>query len=91
MPKQSSILDSLSPEAQEKIIGWLEIDSARLVAERISQPAPEGFGLHTHVTTLRRFLLCSPSRRDPPGTVGKFSPRIAQMKPGRSAMLWSIL
>lgn len=55
MPKQTSIVDQLPEEAREQIIGWLEVDSTKVVAERISQPPPVGFGVKTHVTTLRRF------------------------------------
>ena len=53
--KNINILDTLSPADQEKLMFWLETEPYRTVLERIAAPRPEGFGLHTHLTTLCRY------------------------------------
>src|SRR5687767_8710407 len=55
MPRPKSVIEELPEDAQSKIISWLECYSARRVVEMISQPTPAGFGIQTHITTLRRF------------------------------------
>jgi hypothetical protein len=55
MPRPKSLIDQLPEEAQLKIISWLECYSTRRVVEMIAEPDPKGFGLQTHITTLRRF------------------------------------
>jgi hypothetical protein len=55
MPRPKSVIEELPEDAQSKIISWLECYSARRVVEMIAEPAPAGFGLRTHITTLRRF------------------------------------
>ena len=55
MPGPKSLIDELPEEAQLKIVSWLECYSTRRVVEMIAEPAPEGFGIQTHITTLRRF------------------------------------
>jgi hypothetical protein len=55
MPKLTSVVDQLPEAAKEQILSWLECHPTRLVVEMIARPAPDGFGVNTHVTTLRRF------------------------------------
>ena len=55
MAKPVSNLESLPAEAQAQIIAWLDVEPRRRIVERIAKPAPEGFGIRTHVTTLARF------------------------------------
>jgi hypothetical protein len=49
------ILDQLSPEQQEQLIDWIESFTAKEVLEKVAAPEPEGFGIKTHATSLRRF------------------------------------
>jgi hypothetical protein len=49
------ILDQLSPEQQEQLIDWIESFTAKEVLEKVAAPEPEGFGIRTHATSLRRF------------------------------------
>lgn len=49
------ILDGLSPEQQEQLIDWIETMPIKLVVEKSSTPPPEGLGIKTHITSLRRF------------------------------------
>src|SRR5437764_7773674 len=56
MPKLTSSIESLPEEAQAQIISWLEVEPRHKVVERIAKPAPEGFGIQTHATTLSRFF-----------------------------------
>ena len=55
MPRPSSVIDQLPEQDQEKVISWLELHSTREVIEMVAKAPPEGFGLKTHATTLRRF------------------------------------
>lgn len=55
MPKLTSLIDTLPEEDRERIITWLETHSTKAVVELIASPPPEGYGLKTHATTLRRF------------------------------------
>jgi hypothetical protein len=55
MPKARSVLEDLSETQQEQLIHWLECHPTRTVVEMVAKPPPDGFGLQTHVTTLRRF------------------------------------
>ena len=48
-------LDTLSSDQLDQLYDWLLEMPVSKVAEKIAQPAPEGFGLKTHITTLRRF------------------------------------
>jgi hypothetical protein len=50
-----SVLDQLSPEQQDQLFSWLEIHSPSEVAEMVRRPPPEGFGITTYPTSLRRF------------------------------------
>jgi hypothetical protein len=50
-----SILEKLSAEDRERLLGWLELHPTRKVVELVAQQPPDGFGLNTHETTLRRF------------------------------------
>ena len=56
------ILNTLSGAQQEQLFDWLELYSARTVLEMVAAPAPEGFGLKMHLTTLRRFLRAARTR-----------------------------
>ena len=55
MPGPVGILDQLTPEQQSQLIGWLELYPAKIVAEKVAAPPPDGFGIQTHLTSLRRF------------------------------------
>src|SRR5687768_16947977 len=48
-------LDSLTNDQRATVYDWLVDLPTKQVVERIAQPAPEGFGIKTHITTLRRF------------------------------------
>ncbi len=50
-----STLETLTDEQRDQLYDWLLEMPVSKVAEKIAQPAPEGFGLKTHITTLRRF------------------------------------
>jgi hypothetical protein len=52
----SSPLSDLSQEDQAKLISWLERNTPAKVVEMVAAPRPEGFGINTHITTLRRFF-----------------------------------
>jgi len=56
------VLNTLSGAQQEQLFDWLELNSARTVLEMVAAPAPEGFGLKMHLTTLRRFLRAARTR-----------------------------
>ena len=50
------ILDSLSADQLDDLIGWMDDPSIKMqmILERVAAPPPEGFGIKTHVTSLRR-------------------------------------
>src|SRR5215813_11517353 len=50
-----SVLASLTEEQQEQILAWLETMSPARVAEKIAAPPPDGFGIQTWPTSIRRF------------------------------------
>lgn len=55
MPRLISALEQLSDAAQVQVLSWLELYPASTVVQMIAKPEPEGFGLQTHITSLRRF------------------------------------
>jgi hypothetical protein len=55
--KKWGILDSLSTAQQEQLVDWLELHPIKTVLELVAAPPPEGFGIKTHITSLRRFQL----------------------------------
>ena len=55
MPKLISVVEQLPEAAQQQVLAWLEVHSPARVVEMMAKPEPEGFGVHTHATTLRRF------------------------------------
>jgi len=55
MPGPIGILDSLNSEQQDQLITWLELYPVKDVLEIIAAPPPDGFGIRTHITSLRRF------------------------------------
>jgi hypothetical protein len=55
MPGPIGVLDRVSPEQQNQILHWLDIYPDRAVLEKIAAPPPDGFGVATHITSLRRF------------------------------------
>ncbi len=57
------ILDTLSPEQSDQLLTWLEIHPIQTVIELVAAPPPDGFGMKTHVTSLRRFYRRAQSRR----------------------------
>src|SRR5688572_31508394 len=48
-------LDQLTNDQRDQLYDLLTDLPTKEVVERIAQPAPEGFGIKTHITTLRRF------------------------------------
>ncbi|HYE31374.1 MAG TPA: hypothetical protein VEH27_08105 [Methylomirabilota bacterium] len=55
--KGNCSLNALTPAQQQILFDWLETHSVKQVLEMVAAPPPEGFGLKTHITTLRRFHL----------------------------------
>jgi hypothetical protein len=55
--KKWGILDSLSTAQQEQLVDWLELHPIKTVLEFVAAPPPEGFGIKTHITSMRRFQL----------------------------------
>jgi hypothetical protein len=51
----SSPLANLCEKDQNELITWLESYKVKDVVERVAKPRPEGFGIKTHITSLRRF------------------------------------
>jgi hypothetical protein len=56
MPRLTSSIDELNTADKEQILAWLEAYPTRTVVEMIAKTPPDGFGVRTHVTTLRRFF-----------------------------------
>jgi hypothetical protein len=54
--RSESMLSQLSEEQQETLYDWLLGASYREVQVRLAAPPPEGFGVKTHYTSLRRFF-----------------------------------
>ena len=50
-----SILETLTDAQRDQLYDWLLEMPVPQVAEKIALPAPDGFGIKTHETTLRRF------------------------------------
>jgi hypothetical protein len=55
VPKLASAIDHLPISDHEQILGWLESYPTYVVVEKIAKAPPEGYGIRTHITTLRRF------------------------------------
>src|SRR5687768_17335778 len=55
MAAPHSILESLTDDQRDQLYDWLLEMPVPKVAEKIALPAPEGLGVKTHLTTLRRF------------------------------------
>ena len=55
MNPNPSPLSNLSKEQQDQLLAWLELLPMRQVLEKVAAPPPEGFGIQTYPTTLRRF------------------------------------
>jgi hypothetical protein len=53
--KESCVLSAHAPAQQEELFDWLELHPAKTVLEMVAAPPPEGFGIKTHLTSLRRF------------------------------------
>ncbi|MGV3774962.1 MAG: hypothetical protein ACO1QB_18840 [Verrucomicrobiales bacterium] len=54
-PGPLGVLDQLSPDRQDELFDLLSSFPTRVVQARISGPPPDGWGIHTHITSLRRF------------------------------------
>jgi hypothetical protein len=52
---KGSALAALTPAQHEQLFDWLELYPASQVLEKMAAPPPDGFGITTHLTTLRRF------------------------------------
>jgi hypothetical protein len=53
--REGCTLGTLSASQQEQLFDWLELYSPKIVLEMVAAPPPDGFGLKTHLTSLRRF------------------------------------
>ncbi|MDB6039795.1 MAG: hypothetical protein JWM99_3636 [Verrucomicrobiales bacterium] len=53
--RESCVLSALSAAQQEQLFDWLELYPPKIVLEMVAAPPPDGFGLKTHLTSLRRF------------------------------------
>ena len=51
----TALLDQLPPEQQERILVWLQETSYRGAAQKASAPPPEGLGITTYATAIRRW------------------------------------
>jgi hypothetical protein len=49
------ILDSLEPEQKDQLVTWIETGNIGQVLEKVAARPPDGFGIKTHITSLRRF------------------------------------
>src|SRR5689334_1039798 len=49
------ILESLEPEQKDQLMTWIETLDIEQVLEKVAARPPDGFGLKTHITSLRRF------------------------------------
>jgi hypothetical protein len=49
------ILDSLEQEQKDQLVTWIETYNIGQVLEKVAAPPPDGFGIKTHITSLRRF------------------------------------
>jgi hypothetical protein len=54
MPRPG-ILDSLEREQKDQLVTWIETLHIKTVLEKVAAAPPEGFNVHTHITSLRRF------------------------------------
>ena len=54
MPK-IGVLDQLTDAQQAQLLTWLETMSLTEVLQMLNAPPPEGFGIRTYMTSLRRF------------------------------------
>jgi hypothetical protein len=55
MPGPIGILDGLSNDQHDQLLTWLELYPTNEVLQMIAAPPPQGFGIQTHITSLRRF------------------------------------
>ena len=55
--KTVSPLSKLTEEDQEKLVLWVETLKMKDLLQMVAKPAPEGFGIVTHINTLRRFYV----------------------------------
>jgi hypothetical protein len=53
--KESCALAALTSSQQEQLFDWLELYPAKTVLELVAAAPPEGLGIKTHLTSLRRF------------------------------------
>ena len=60
-----SPLNNLTPEQSDQLFSWLETHDVPEVLKLIARPAPDGFGIATHDTTLRRSHRCEKLARRP--------------------------
>jgi hypothetical protein len=50
-----SPLAKLTEDDQKQLVNWLQLHGPKDTIPIVAAPPPEGFGIKTHVTTLRRF------------------------------------
>ncbi|HYE33511.1 MAG TPA: hypothetical protein VEH27_18970 [Methylomirabilota bacterium] len=82
-------LSALTPDQQEQLYDWLESYPLRRVLEMVAAPCPEGFGLKTHLTTLRRFHVRARARFQ--NQLAEDLPEIGAPAPGTDQLLLASL
>jgi hypothetical protein len=60
-----SVLATLSEDQQQQLLAWLEEYPAAEVLLKVGAPPPDGFGLKTHITSLRRFYAQMRAAQEP--------------------------
>ena len=53
--REGCVLNRLSAAQQEQLFDWLELHPPKAVLGMVAAPPPEGFGIQTHLKSLRRF------------------------------------
>ena len=62
---KTGILDTLAEGQQLQLLSWLEMFPIAEVVQKVAAPPPEGFGIKTYITSLRRFQARMNKRRVP--------------------------
>jgi len=63
MPR-TGILDSLSDEQRDQLFSWMGSIKIDEVVDKVAAPPPDGFGIKTYITSLRRFYQREKLSRD---------------------------
>ena len=55
MPSPVGLLENLDQSEKDTLISWIEALPLKAVLDKVAAPSPDGFGIRTHITSLRRF------------------------------------